>query len=203
MNRYIILKKAVESTTSAYCTDLQRLFYNFSTHRMGDTASQKNHKKVFANQHTRHSRYDSTAFFRIITLLLFMTNTVFALDETSSYWECTTSDVTDKTWTSKSPYKKVAMNVAFEFCKKESNAPESCKKNAEKCLGVNQIQIQGVDLKWQCTALDFAADAWKSEFFARKEDAALSAKSFCKHKSHVPETCYINLVTCATNRDSI
>ena len=67
------LKKTVESTTSVYCTDLQRLFYDFSTHRMGDTASQKNQKKIFANQHTRHSRYDSTAFFRFKKALLSLT----------------------------------------------------------------------------------------------------------------------------------
>jgi hypothetical protein len=32
---YIILEKAVESTTSAYCTDSSRLFDDFSPHRMG------------------------------------------------------------------------------------------------------------------------------------------------------------------------
>ena len=62
----IILEKAVESTTSAYCTDSSRLFDDFSPHRMGDTASVKNHQKVLKNQHIRHSRYDSTAFSRII-----------------------------------------------------------------------------------------------------------------------------------------
>ena len=59
------LEKAVESTTSAYCTDSSRLFDDFSPHRMGDTASVKNHQKVLKNQHIRHSRYDSTAFSRL------------------------------------------------------------------------------------------------------------------------------------------
>jgi hypothetical protein len=32
---------------------------------MGDTASVKNHQKVWKNQHIRNSRYDSTAFSRL------------------------------------------------------------------------------------------------------------------------------------------
>lgn len=139
--------------------------------------------------------------FYIITLLLFMAKTVFALVDDSSYWQCTISDVTGKTWLSKSPYKKVAMHVALEFCKKESNAPESCKNTSDQCLGVNQMPVFG--LQWQCTAIDFAAEAWKSEFFPHRDEAALRAKSFCKNKSHLPETCYTNLVTCVTNRDSL
>jgi hypothetical protein len=63
----IIPEKAVESTTSAYCTDSSRLFDDFSPHRMGDTDSVKNHQKASNNQHIRNSRYDSTAFSRIMT----------------------------------------------------------------------------------------------------------------------------------------
>ncbi len=62
----IILEKAVESTPMAYCTDSSRLFDDFLLHRMGDTVSAKNHRKVLMNQHIRPSRYDSTAFSRII-----------------------------------------------------------------------------------------------------------------------------------------
>ena len=63
---YIILKKAVESTTSDYCTDSARIFDDFLLLRMGDTVSAKNHQKFLRNQHISHSRYDSTAFSRII-----------------------------------------------------------------------------------------------------------------------------------------
>jgi hypothetical protein len=62
----IILEKAVESTTSGYCTDNLRVFDDFLLHRMGDTPSAKNHQKLSNYQHIRHSRYDSTAFSRII-----------------------------------------------------------------------------------------------------------------------------------------
>ena len=63
------LEKAVESTTRAYCTNSSRLFDDFSPHRMGDTASVKNHQKVWKTQHSRHSRYDPTAFSRLKTVL--------------------------------------------------------------------------------------------------------------------------------------
>src|SRR5580704_6920699 len=63
---FINLKKAVESTTSGYCTDSLRDFDDFLLHRMGDTSSAKNRQNLSKNQHINHSRYDSTAFFRII-----------------------------------------------------------------------------------------------------------------------------------------
>ena len=61
----IILEKAVESTAMAYCTDVSRISDDFLLHRMGDTASEKNHRKSLIHQHIRPSRYDSTAFSRI------------------------------------------------------------------------------------------------------------------------------------------
>lgn len=63
---YIILKKAVESTTSGYCTDSLNDFEDFLLHRMGDTPSVKNLQNPSFNQHINHSRDDTTAFFRII-----------------------------------------------------------------------------------------------------------------------------------------
>ena len=62
----IILKNAVESTTSGYCTDSLRDFDDFLLHRIDDTISAKNRQNLSKNQHINHSRYDSTAFFRII-----------------------------------------------------------------------------------------------------------------------------------------
>ena len=62
------LEKAVESTTSAYCTESSRVFDDFLLHRMGDTVSVKNHQKHAKIQHISHSHYDSTAFSRMKTL---------------------------------------------------------------------------------------------------------------------------------------
>ena len=65
----IILEKAVESTTSAYCSESSSVFDDFLLHRMGDTVSVKNHQKHAKIQCSRRSRYDSTAFSRIINRL--------------------------------------------------------------------------------------------------------------------------------------
>jgi hypothetical protein len=65
------LEKAVESTTSGYCTDKLRVFDDFLIHRMSDTISAKNHQKLSIYQHIRHSRYDSTAFSRFAGITIF------------------------------------------------------------------------------------------------------------------------------------
>ena len=111
-----------------------------------------------------------------------------------NYWQCTTEDKTLKQWTAKSEYQKVAINVSFDACKKQSAVPQSCKAAKSNCEGY----IQGVNASpmWKCTALDTTAVPWQSNFYSHRLDAALAAKDFCKDNSSVPETCYINLVTC-------
>ena len=74
------LEKAVESTTSAYCTESSRVFDDFLLHRMGDTVSVKKHQKHEKIQHISHSRYDSTAFSRFNWLSIKLTNS-FILHE--------------------------------------------------------------------------------------------------------------------------
>jgi hypothetical protein len=54
---------------------------------------------------------------------------------------------------------------------------------------------------WQCTALDQTGEPWQSNFYSQRLDAALGAKAFCKEKSSVPDTCYINLVTCINKNE--
>ncbi len=49
---------------------------------------------------------------------------------------------------------------------------------------------------WICTALDFTAEPWQSNLYPHRDDAALAAKDYCKQNSNVPDTCYINMVTC-------
>jgi hypothetical protein len=65
--RAIIQKNTVESTTSCYCTDCSRDFADSLLQRMDDTPSAKNRRNLSNSQHINYSRYDSTAFFRIIT----------------------------------------------------------------------------------------------------------------------------------------
>ena len=132
-----------------------------------------------------------------VYLLLFLlptTGITAPLPETGSFWQCTIQDKAHKTWSAKSPYQKVAIILAFENCKKESADPKSCATSATNCEGF--YLGMSTNPMWQCTALDLTAAFWTSNFYTNREDAALAAKDFCKQKSTVPESCYINLVTC-------
>ena len=112
----------------------------------------------------------------------------------NSYWQCITKDSNDQQWSARSGYKKVALNSAFVSCKKESQKPATCKASLANCEGF----FQGISIKpmWRCTALDEIAEPWQSNFYPQRDDAALAAKAYCKEKSTIPDTCYINLVTC-------
>lgn len=131
-------------------------------------------------------------------LLLFLTLPAIGVSapsmENNSYWVCTTKDKTDKQWSIQNYYQKVALNMAFAACKKESQSPASCKSSVADCEGF----VQGVSTRpmWQCTALDRTAADWRSNFYSQPEDAALAAKAYCKENSTIPDTCYINMVTC-------
>jgi hypothetical protein len=120
---------------------------------------------------------------------------------TSDYWICTTQDNANQQWSARSTYQKAALNLAFATCKKESKAPLTCKASIANCEGFNQ----GMSTKpmWQCTALDQTAMAWQSNFYSQRDDAALGAKAYCRAKSTVPDTCYINFVTCATFKEGV
>ena len=111
-----------------------------------------------------------------------------------NYWQCTASDHNDKQWVARSEYERGATNKAFEGCKKESSLPTSCKVAKENCEEI----VKGVSTRpmWQCTALDQMARPWRSSFYPQRDDAALGAKAYCQHNSKVPDSCYINLLTC-------
>lgn len=110
------------------------------------------------------------------------------------YWICKTHDNANIEWTVKNAYQKIALNLAFNACKKQSKNPKSCKVLDEECEGFHL----GVSTKpmWRCTALDTQAKAWHSNYYINKDDAAIAAKNYCKSKSDIPETCYVNLITC-------
>lgn len=122
-----------------------------------------------------------------------------ALPENVNYWQCTTHDNANKQWTVKNMYRKVALNFAFAACKKESQNPASCKASVDDCEGFNQ----GMSTKpaWRCTAIDREADYWRSNLYIHRDDAALAALAYCRQKSAVPFTCYLNVVTCVNLND--
>ncbi|CAM3015051.1 hypothetical protein [Legionella worsleiensis] len=119
----------------------------------------------------------------------------------SSYWQCITQDKTNKQWTVKNTYQKVALNQAFALCKKESEFPTSCKTSQSSCEGF----YMGMSTKplWRCSAIDQTATAWNSNFYSEQDDAALAAKAYCKEYSSVPDTCFINFVTCKNYNEGL
>ncbi|KTD00341.1 hypothetical protein OQJ19_16100 [Fluoribacter gormanii] len=116
-----------------------------------------------------------------------------------NYWQCSTHDVTQTKWTSQSTYQKIALNLSYSECKKNSNKPATCKTSNASC--VRFIHGANVTPMWQCTAFDREAMRWNSNHYPNRDDAALAAQAYCKHKSPVPHTCYINVVTCINKNE--
>lgn len=136
----------------------------------------------------------------LYVLLLIMTVKTNALQPIGDdYWQCITTDNTNKQWAAQSIYKKVAQNTASAQCKQQSLTPASCRTPLSQC----ERFIHGLSISpmWVCTALDFHAIAWRSNEYTLRDDAALAAKDYCREKSSVPGTCYVNMVTCVNKNE--
>lgn len=109
-------------------------------------------------------------------------------------WECHAHDSMQKQWMTQEKYKVAAINEALRACKQESETPATCHVVKDHCV----LYVNGVNISplWQCTAIDFNAHAWRSTIYNNEYDAALGAKGYCQQNSDLPETCYINLLTC-------
>lgn len=114
--------------------------------------------------------------------------------QSNEYWQCIAEDESKTQWSFSSEYKKEAINKAYDDCKKQSQDPKTCRTAETLCDYI----INGHSSKpiWQCTAIDQNAEAWNSNFYANKNDAALAAKAYCENKSKLPASCYINLLSC-------
>ena len=134
------------------------------------------------------------AFCFLFTLIIPIISYAKPIDKNDTYWKCTTHDATNTQWSSQNIYEKIALNLSFAQCKKKSKSPETCKTSKGSCIKY----VQGINVMpmWQCTALDREALSWRSQHYPNREDAALAAEAFCKQRSSVPYTCYINLITC-------
>lgn len=117
-----------------------------------------------------------------------------AMKGNNSYWLCKAYDSDNNQWIAKSPYKRMALNSAYGDCKKESNVPQSCQAANEHCEDI----IKGVvnHPKWQCTALDQMANTWVGDTYTSRDQAVTGAKAYCEKHSAMPDSCYVNLLTC-------
>ena len=137
-------------------------------------------------------------YLKYYVLLLY---TIFAVPAQANhgYWQCITTDSANNQWIVKSAYKRSALNIAFDSCKKESKTPTTCKSSANNCEGFNNGFSNNP--MWKCTAIDSAGAAWKSNSYTQRDDAALAAKAYCTQNSSLPYTCYIDLVTCVNSSE--
>lgn len=117
----------------------------------------------------------------------------------NNHWQCVTYDADNKMWSSQSNYQKSAMNKAIATCKKESTQPASCKPSKTICESPNKGR--NANQIWRCSALDMKADNWQSNESPLRDEAAFGARAYCKAKSSVPDTCFINWFSC-TNTGS-
>lgn len=130
----------------------------------------------------------------------------------ATYWQCIAQDSENKQWTAKSTYQRMAHTKAFEACKKESHIPVTCAVPEEMCTYFNQVAdnsdpivvttaVRNISTTssgslWQCTALDWRAKPWLNRPAPNQDAAAMGAKAFCQRHSSLPDTCYVNLLTC-------
>ncbi|MCA0403088.1 MAG: hypothetical protein LCH30_04740 [Proteobacteria bacterium] len=130
----------------------------------------------------------------ILGLSLSINSYAERVDLEADYWRCLANDSENKQWITLSAYEITALNKALDNCKKESTSPGTCKINRDNC----EYFSHGHSTKpmWRCTALDKKAKAWPSRVASHRDEAAVSAKEHCLTESSIPDTCYINLLTC-------
>lgn len=119
---------------------------------------------------------------------------IFSPTAPSDYWMCRATDFDQKVFIGDSQYQRTALVQAISQCKKQSRIPSSCKASSENCDGILSGSMKRA--VWQCTSLDTLANYWHSTIAKTDIEAALSAKAICQSQSAVPETCYVNMITC-------
>lgn len=120
--------------------------------------------------------------------LIVLSSSLWADD--AIYWQCTTSDE-NRQWESRSIYERAARGKTFDACKKQSATPARCKTDCEEFR-------HGLSTRpsWQCTALDDNAKSWVSQAYPQPDMAASDAKARCREHSIIPDSCFLNLLTC-------
>lgn len=130
----------------------------------------------------------------LAVLLMLSTNLFSAGNNDKNFWRCKAIDSSQTSWSAESSFERAAINKAYHACKKQSRYPKSCKTAREYC----DAYVNGINTTpmWRCTALDQMAKAWLSAIYRKRDDAAIGAREYCKSKSSMPDSCYINLLTC-------
>ena len=131
----------------------------------------------------------------LLLLSAFILNSMcFSLYADETTWHCVAEDADNKQWLGINTNQRESLNIAFDSCKKMSKLPATCKTTTSQCdLYVGSLSTNPL---WECDAIDQLSMIWKSDVYRHADDAALAAKAFCKDRSALPDTCFINLLFC-------
>lgn len=113
----------------------------------------------------------------------------------NNYWQCIAADANYNRWAANHDFHRAAATLALEACKKQSPLPKSCNMQEKNCDHI--VNGRSSLPMWRCTAFDQMAKAWISkQTFRERDDAAIASKNLCQNHSGMPESCYVNLLTC-------
>lgn len=112
----------------------------------------------------------------------------YAWADVDDNWRCTAHDKANHEWVAEGTYERIALNKAFDECKKASEFPVSCSIAKGDCESfTNGVTTSPM---FQCTSLDQRGNPWVSNSYRNPDDALLAAKAFCHDRSPLPATCY-------------
>lgn len=123
-------------------------------------------------------------------LMLFAINSLWS----KSLWNCHLTFSGKNYFHAQSPWKKIAAKKVVELCKNTHNTPKNCHTKNIHCHLTIDGAVEG--RYWQCMAMDAHGVGFKNQPESSYDTAALESMAACKHKSHVPETCSLNTITC-------
>lgn len=115
----------------------------------------------------------------------------------ASTWLCSAFDSNKIRWQAQHEHRMEAARQATLACRRDSSHPATCTQAYQDC------QKTDIDINapaWVCIAVDASAQSWHSNPYPNQADAAIAAQDYCKSKSTVPDTCFVNTISCQDYR---
>ena len=111
-------------------------------------------------------------------------------------WLCVAEDRYHHSWQSTGYHEQIALNRAFDACKKNSHLPFSCSVSQASCTAYDSKLLRTAG--FQCVAIDKLATAWVGNTYRTPAKALMAAKRYCQNQSPLPDTCYTYPILCKT-----
>lgn len=125
-------------------------------------------------------------------LTLFCAQSLYA-----STWLCSAYDSKKIRWQAQYEHRMEAARQATLACRRDSSEPASCTQGMQDCQKTDKDTNAPA---WVCIAVDANAQSWHSNPYPNPADAAIAATDYCKSKSAVPDTCFVNTISCQDYR---